>query len=93
VSVADLQVLMYHGTPEHRAELRATRMQVPSASGAGSLRGKKGSRYIKTVPNTTATFPVIVTTYEICIRDRQYLSGLQWKVRNLSQQTDVSLSS
>ncbi|WWD22255.1 hypothetical protein CI109_106746 [Kwoniella shandongensis] len=59
-----IPVLMYHGTPEHRAELRATRLQPPSQS-AGA--------------NDTSTFPIVVTTYEITMKDRQFLSGFMWK--------------
>lgn len=74
---------MYHGTPEHRAELRNTRLQTPIASDAGAA-AKKG-RGRKSLPsraaggNTTATFPVVVTTYEICMKDQKFLSGLLWK--------------
>lgn len=80
---------MYHGSPDHRAELRATRLQPPSAAGVGSMskgkagakKGRKstGSNYAKAGQNTTATFPVVVTTYEMCMKDRQHLSGFQWK--------------
>jgi ATP-dependent DNA helicase len=55
---------MYHGTPEHRAELRSNSMRIPSAKKA------KGN---------ANTFPIIVTTYEIVIRDRKYLSRYDWK--------------
>ncbi|KAK8845307.1 hypothetical protein IAR55_006020 [Kwoniella newhampshirensis] len=58
-----IPVLMYHGTPEHRAELRATRLQPPVQPGA----------------NDTSTFPIVVTTYEITMKDRQFLSGFLWK--------------
>jgi ATP-dependent DNA helicase len=73
---------MYHGNPNHRAELRATRLQPPQAAGIGNLR--KGARkstgsYMKPGSNTTATFPVLVTTYEMCMKDRQFLSGFLWK--------------
>jgi ATP-dependent DNA helicase len=74
---------MYHGSKDERAEMRATRLQAPSASGAGKLgKGTPGSskgRQFKNTANTTATFPVVVTTYEICMNDKQYLSGFLWK--------------
>lgn len=77
---------MYHGSKDERAELRATRMQAPAAAGVGKLRsgqkckgGGKGDGQYKRGTNTAATFPVIITTYEICINDRQYLSGFLWK--------------
>jgi ATP-dependent DNA helicase len=55
---------MYHGTPEHRADLRSKHMRIPTAKGA------KGS---------TNTFPIIVTTFDIVIRDRPILSRYDWK--------------
>ena len=75
---------MYHGSIEHRSELRSTRLQPPVAAGVGSLRkggrGRKStSAYVRPGTNTTATFPVVVTTYEMCMRDRQFLSGFMWK--------------
>ncbi|WVQ80990.1 hypothetical protein IAT38_003097 [Cryptococcus sp. DSM 104549] len=75
-------VLMYHGTPDHRAELRATRLQPPSATGMGSAKpkGKNGRKSAgNPYANTTATFPIVVTTYEICMKDKQFLSGINWK--------------
>lgn len=71
---------MYHGSPEHRAELRATRLQPPQAAGVGSAgKGKGGRKSAGVEVNTTATFPVVVTTYEICMRDQKFLSGFMWK--------------
>jgi ATP-dependent DNA helicase len=82
--LADEQVIMYHGTPEHRAELRASKLQAPSGSGAmtgggGRKGGRKSTGSYKSGSNTTASFPIVVTTYEMCIRDRQYLSHYLWK--------------
>ncbi|OCF33191.1 helicase [Kwoniella heveanensis BCC8398] len=57
-----IPVLMYHGPPEHRAELRRTRLQTPKAAG-----------------NDTSLFPIVVTTFEMAMKDRQFLSGLMWK--------------
>jgi len=54
---------MYHGTPEHRAELRGTRMKLPNKRNKGD----------------TNTFPIIITTYEMVIRDRSYLCRYDWK--------------
>jgi ATP-dependent DNA helicase len=74
---------MYHGSKDERAEMRATRLQPPAAAGVGKLgRGKPGTisgRSHKTGTNTSATFPVVVTTYEICMNDKQFLSGFLWK--------------
>lgn len=76
-----IPVIMYHGTPEHRAELRTSRMQVPKGSDAGGAGGRRGRKSLgsRTTANTTATFPIIITTYEITMRDRSFLSSYQWK--------------
>lgn len=83
-----IPVLQYHGTPDERAEMRATRLQAPSNSAVGNVR--KGGKDPRGKPapvynrrkgtNTTATFPIVVTTYDICMIDQRYLSGFQWKV-------------
>ncbi|WRT63465.1 uncharacterized protein IL334_000370 [Kwoniella shivajii] len=77
-------VLMYHGTPEHRADLRRTRLTPPTSAGVGGLKKGKGARKstgsaIKSGQNDTATFPIVITTFEICMKDKQFLSGLLWK--------------
>ena len=71
---------MYHGTPEYRAELRSSRMSLPTSAGAPAAR-KKGRKSANpgVGENTTHSFPIIVTTYEICIKDQKWLSGYQWK--------------
>lgn len=84
-----IPVVMYHGNQDQRAELRATRLQAPVHSGVGNVRenvyrkGKKrpaSAQYkFKRGTNTTETFPIIVTTYEICINDQKHLSGFEWK--------------
>lgn len=73
---------MYHGSKDERAEMRATRLQPPTAAGVGKLgKGKAGQRgkAFKAGSNTSATFPVVVTTYEICMNDKNFLSGFLWK--------------
>lgn len=70
---------MYHGTPEHRSELRGTRMQAPRTSGV-VRKGKRGSDGSTVGSNTTSTFPIIITTYDICMRDQKHLAGYMWKV-------------
>jgi ATP-dependent DNA helicase len=77
---------MYHGHPDHRAELRATRLQLPTSVGNTLARGKKGRKSKAPAQagagegeQTTQSFPIVVTTYEMCMKDRQWLSGYQWK--------------
>ncbi|KGB77139.2 helicase [Cryptococcus deuterogattii R265] len=72
-------VLMYHGNPDHRAELRASRLQTPTASDAGSAKTKRRKSNGKVTGNDTSTFPIVITTYEICMKDKQFLSGIRWK--------------
>ncbi|BEI90220.1 uncharacterized protein CcaverHIS019_0302900 [Cutaneotrichosporon cavernicola] len=84
-----IPVVMYHGTQDERAEIRATRLQPPPNSNVGNIRenvyrkGKKrpaSAHYkFRRGTNTTDTYPIIVTTYEICINDQKHLSGLLFK--------------
>lgn len=74
-----IPVVMYHGSIEHRSELRGTRMQAPKATGV-VRKGKRGANGASSGANTTSTFPIILTTYEICMRDQKYLSSYMWKV-------------
>ena len=53
----DIPVVLYHGTPSQRAEIRHARLR------------KEGS----------PEFPVVCTTYEICMNDRKYLADYNWK--------------
>ncbi|KAI9778984.1 MAG: hypothetical protein M1839_007795 [Geoglossum umbratile] len=52
-----IPVVLYHGTPPQRAEIRHARLS------------KEGS----------PEFPVVCTTYEICMNDRKYLADYNWK--------------
>nr|XP_018266547.1 helicase [Kwoniella dejecticola CBS 10117]OBR88705.1 helicase [Kwoniella dejecticola CBS 10117] len=79
-----IPVLMYHGTPEHRADLRKTRLSPPSSAGVGGLKnGKRGRKStgsaLRPGQNDASTFPIVITTFEIAMRDKQFLSGLMWK--------------
>ncbi len=59
----DIPALLYHGPATERDEMRRTRLKHPSA-------GKKKEEH---------DFPVVVTTYEIVIRDRDKLGKIDWK--------------
>ncbi|KAH0539140.1 hypothetical protein FGG08_004312 [Glutinoglossum americanum] len=52
-----IPVVLYHGTPPQRAEIRHTRLRKESSP----------------------DFPVVCTTYEICMNDRKYLADYNWK--------------
>ena len=58
---------MYHGTPEHRAELRRTVMRNPDDAENEDATEKAAK-----------VFPVVVTTYEMIIKDRAPLSKYKW---------------
>ncbi|KAL5480577.1 IRC5 [Sanghuangporus weigelae] len=55
-----IPVVMYHGSPEHRANLRRNELS--------SLKDEEADEKP----------PVVVTTYEIIIRDRKYLEKYTW---------------
>lgn len=90
-----IPVCMYHGTKEHREELRRTVLRPPllddddqpilpskirgrGRSRGGKQKGKKSTSADDAdyTPVDKDKFPVVVTTYDIIIRDSQYLSRL-----------------
>ncbi|PVF96711.1 hypothetical protein CPB86DRAFT_786641 [Serendipita vermifera] len=86
-----IPVCMYHGTQEERAEMRRTVLRPPVLDGKASrprkpLRGKgrKSTSSRKKAESSDEDlkdmdpweFPVVCTTYDIIIRDTQYLANL-----------------
>ncbi|KAL8963913.1 MAG: hypothetical protein Q9183_004852, partial [Haloplaca sp. 2 TL-2023] len=53
-----IPVVMYHGTPQTRTQLRRK-----------ELKGNSQDKL----------FPIVCTSYEICMRDRKYLANYPWK--------------
>ena len=51
-----IPVVLYHGNPQERADIRKKRMNFKAAN-----------------------FPIIVTSYEICMNDRKYLQNVMWR--------------
>ena len=62
---------MYHGTPADRKDLQEDVLAVPA-----------GLNYeLESGPNETgqlSTFPVVLTTYEMVIKDRAFLAKHKW---------------
>ncbi|GAA95992.1 uncharacterized protein L969DRAFT_96725 [Mixia osmundae IAM 14324] len=58
-----IPVVLYHGTPAERASLRSSRMSLSTS------KDKSPATH----------FPVVVTSYELVMNDRKYLSKFQWK--------------
>ncbi|KAK2839244.1 hypothetical protein FQN49_006329, partial [Arthroderma sp. PD_2] len=54
-----IKTALYHGTKEHRSEIRRKRMKIQDQK--------------------TPDFPVVCTSYEICMNDRKFLASYQWK--------------
>ena len=78
-----IPVCMYHGTPEERATLRRTVMAHPSVSLSSAPKAKRGRKSKKSAVDEVANtreedFPVVVTTYDMVIRDRAHLSKYNW---------------
>ncbi|KIO32390.1 hypothetical protein M407DRAFT_214347 [Tulasnella calospora MUT 4182] len=55
-------VVIYHGNPEHRRELVRTRMALPTDLNSSA----------------STTFPVVLTTFEMIIKDRNVLNKYSW---------------
>lgn len=65
----DIPVLLYHGSPSERADMRENKLGLPSAN-------RKGKRVSTVGPPKGKQLPVIVTTYELVINDRAHLSKI-----------------
>ncbi|KAJ6620243.1 P-loop containing nucleoside triphosphate hydrolase protein, partial [Mycena sp. CBHHK59/15] len=73
----EIPVVMYHGTPAERAELRRTVLRWPPAP-SSSTKSKSTKRKHGAEAAPAPTFPIVLTTYELAIRDRPVLAALPW---------------
>ncbi|CAH7667145.1 SNF2 family N-terminal domain-containing protein [Phakopsora pachyrhizi] len=84
-------VVLYHGTKSEREEIRASRLAPPTDDPRAWISNStKSSRKFSskakdnfsaknfTSKNTKATFPVLVTSYEIVMNDKKFLSLYAW---------------
>jgi ATP-dependent DNA helicase len=73
---------MYHGTPEERAEMRRTVMALPEdrpkLTPKRKGHGRPPEKAQEEREESMSDFPVVVTTYDIIIRDRVHLSKYNW---------------
>ncbi|KAI0033219.1 SNF2 family N-terminal domain-containing protein, partial [Vararia minispora EC-137] len=70
----DVPVCIYHGPPEIRAKLREKTIPIPTSK-------TKDEPTLSNAPDFStqlSTFPVVLTTFEIVIRDRMHLSKYEW---------------
>lgn len=78
-----IPVCMYHGPPEERAKLRkniATGQTKKPAKAATPRRTPKSKKAATTDgEEEPEDISIIITTYEMIIRDRIFLSGFQWR--------------
>lgn len=58
----DIPVVLYHGTPQERAEIRAERLAPPTNEKLKNVKNRKGSSQKSKGSNTTDTFPIVVTS-------------------------------
>ncbi|KZT57459.1 hypothetical protein CALCODRAFT_496102 [Calocera cornea HHB12733] len=85
-----IPVVMYHGTPDERRELQRTVLVPPYKDRGPAPKklkllkpvGRKsapGTRTGTPAASTEETFPIVVTTYEMVIRDKAFLGTFKWK--------------
>ena len=67
-----IPVVLYHGTQQERLELR--RKMFKGAPSSGKKKKRSSNQ-----PGGEVVLPVVVTSYEICMRDQQYLMDRSWK--------------
>jgi ATP-dependent DNA helicase len=71
----DIPVILYHGTPDERAAMREEQLGLPATTKG---KGKKPARSVgrKNVKADGEGFPIIITSYELVMNDRVYLSKI-----------------
>ncbi|KAG5643984.1 hypothetical protein DXG03_009274 [Asterophora parasitica] len=82
-----IPVCMYHGTPAERAELRRTVMALERPKAKSKAKGKtplkkpvrrRGAEDEHNEEEEVSSFPVVITTYEMIIKDRMHLVHYNW---------------
>ena len=80
----DVPVVMYYGDAQERADIRKEKLVQPRAGRAG--KGKAGvsssaaeKEAEKKLKQAQMAYPVVVTTYEVAMRDRVHLEKNDWK--------------
>lgn len=76
----DIPVVLYHGSPTERAELRHKRLGM-LPPGTKPKKGKKKKVVeqddgVETHEKPEQTFPVIVTSYEMVMNDKKFLQKI-----------------
>lgn len=69
---------MYHGTPGHRAELRKKAMKFIMASQYDLDDAQMAKLQLQGADAVAAKPPIVVTTYEMIIKDAKYLAKCKW---------------
>ncbi|KAH9051384.1 SNF2-family ATP dependent chromatin remodeling factor snf21 [Lactarius deliciosus] len=79
----EIPVCMYHGSPDERAELRRTSMALSQnhetlPKKKQPTRTKKRRLTKRHLTTQKSSFPVVITTYEMIIKDRKHLARYDW---------------
>ncbi len=77
IAHTQIPVVLYHGTSSEREDLRRS-MFADTRAGRYSSRPKKKAK-AKTPEEEEPFQPVVVTSYEICMRDQRFLENRSWK--------------
>lgn len=73
----DIPVLLYHGTPQERADIRSSQLGL---SGSLIRKGTKSKASQATAGKFSGVYPVIITSYSLIINDRLELSKLEFRL-------------
>ena len=69
-----IPVVLYHGTVQEREQLRRKHFSGDGRAGSASSKKGKGK-----APLDEPLQPVMVTSYEICMKDQRFLMCKNWK--------------
>jgi ATP-dependent DNA helicase len=73
----DMDALLYHGSRDERAALRAERLDANLVKAGGKGAGAASSS--SSASSVTRQFPVVVTSFEIVMADGRHLARHRWK--------------
>mmetsp|Transcript_21170 Transcript_21170/g.36081 ORF Transcript_21170/g.36081 Transcript_21170/m.36081 type:complete len:977 (+) Transcript_21170:36-2966(+) len=77
----ELPVILYHGTPQEREELRADflRQKFGAEAEATKKTGRRSKKGGFSKVDDNVALPVVVTSFDIAMRDRPFLQQHQWR--------------
>lgn len=76
LSPLQIPVVLYHGTIVEREDIRR---EMFANSRLSRFFGKSKKKHIIEEESSSVLLPVVVTSYDICMKDQRFLENRKWK--------------